>query len=111
MSATTGFSQFASLAAVQQPGSSPGPIRRTILLNMSSGGIENFSGNQAAGLGVVLEAGISGFNGTTSGASSSLTITNTWNTDTTLALYAGSVRFTNNATNNIAATAWTVSTL
>ncbi len=110
MSSTIAFSSFPGLASVTQPGSSPAPIDRTIILNMTSGGIENFSGN-SGGLGTVLRAGILSLNGTSSGASTSITVTNTINSDTTLALYSGAVRFTNNSTNNVLATATVVSTV
>ncbi len=111
MSATQGFTQFTSLAAVQQPGSSPAPIRRSILLNMTSGGIENFSGNQAAGLGTVLEAGIVAYNGTSNAAAGGISVTNTVNSDSTLALYSGNVRFTNAGTQATFATGYVISTL
>lgn len=110
MSSTINFTSFPNLAAVVQPGSSPLPVNRNIILNMTSGGIENFSGN-SGGLGTILSAGVIALNGTSNGSATSITVTNTFNSDGTLSPYAGAVRFTNNSTNNVLATAQVVSTV
>ena len=94
MSATNNGLTFLPVADKPQPSSSPGLIRRDLILNFTTGQTtQNFSGG-AAGLGVLLSASGVGIGGNTVG----LCVNNTANSGNTLDLISGGVQFLQNST-------------